>query len=71
VVRVDEIKFHATGWDRAMPTGAVTRLPFYMAIPFRAVHDIAELKSINTQSAYHGADRAAINAREITRRLVH
>jgi hypothetical protein len=48
VVRVDEIKFHATGWDRAMPTGAVTRLPFYMAIPFRAVHDIAELKSINT-----------------------
>jgi hypothetical protein len=23
-------------------------LPFYMAIPFRAVHDIAELKSINT-----------------------
>ena len=31
-----------------MPTGAVTRLPFYMAIPFRAAHDIAELKSINT-----------------------
>ena len=45
-----------------MPTGAVTRLPFYMAIPFRAIHDIVEVKSINTNPLIMVADRAAIDA---------
>jgi hypothetical protein len=46
-----------------MLTGAVIRLPFYMAIRFRPVHDIAEVKSINTNALIFVADRAAIDAR--------
>ena len=45
-----------------MPTGAVTRLPF-MAIAFRAVHDIAEVQSINTNPLVMVADRAVIDMR--------
>ena len=60
--RFDGIKFHATGCDRAMPTGAVTRLPF-MAIAFRAVHDIAEVQSINTNPLVMVADRAVMDMR--------
>jgi hypothetical protein len=46
-----------------MPTGAVTRLTFYMAIPLRAIHDIVEVKSINTNPLIMVADRAVIDAR--------
>ena len=45
-----------------MPTGAVTRLPF-MAIAFRAVHDIAEIQSININPLVMVADRAVIDMR--------
>ena len=37
-----------------------------MAIAFRAVHDIAEVKGINTNPLVMVADRAAIDARNNT-----
>ena len=40
--------------------------PPFMAIAFRAVHDIAKVKSINTNPLVMVADRAAIDARNNT-----
>jgi hypothetical protein len=40
--------------------------PGLMAIAFRAVHDIAEVKGINTNPLVMVADRAAIDARNNT-----
>ena len=49
-------------YDQAMPTGQ-SLAPLYGV---RAVHDIAEVKSINTNPLVMVADRAAIDARNNT-----